>query len=82
VVSRDKGDLEAAPVNMTPGTPKAYLKLPDKAMHRLGVGTAHDMKSVITRIFLQSSKFRVHTAGESPCGGDESLLGPSGCGTS
>ena len=40
---RKRGDtrmmrgLEAAPVSMTTGTPEAYLKLRDKAMHRLGI---------------------------------------------
>jgi hypothetical protein len=50
-------DLEAAPVSMTTGTPKAYLNLRDKAMHQLGIGTKHDMKSLITGIFLPSLKF-------------------------
>ena len=50
-------DLEAAPVSMTTGTPDAYLKLRDKAMHRLGVGTTHDMTSVITGLFLPSWTF-------------------------
>jgi hypothetical protein len=39
--------LEAAPVTMTDGTPDAYLAVRDEAMHSLGVGTTHDMKSVI-----------------------------------
>jgi len=43
--SRMVRDLEAAPVTMTDGTPKAYLAVRDRAMHRLGVGTTHDMKS-------------------------------------
>ena len=46
--------LEAAPVTMRDGTPHAYLALRDKAMHRLGIGTMHDMKSVITGLFLPS----------------------------
>ena len=57
-------DLEAAPVSMTTGTPDAYLKLRDKAMHRLGVGTTHDMKSVITGLFLPSWKFPGYTLRE------------------
>ncbi|OFY44213.1 MAG: alpha/beta hydrolase [Bacteroidetes bacterium GWF2_40_14] len=48
--------LESAPVNLKDGTPDSYLLLRDKAMHSLGVGTAHDMKSVITGIFFQSLK--------------------------
>ena len=54
-------DLEAAPVSMTTGTPEAYLKLRDKAMHRLGIGTTHEMKSVITGLFLPSWKFPGYT---------------------
>jgi hypothetical protein len=57
-------DLEAAPVSKTAGTPEAYLKLRDKAMHRLGVGTTRDMKSVITGLFLPSWKFPGYTLRE------------------
>jgi pimeloyl-ACP methyl ester carboxylesterase len=46
--------LEAAPVTMTGGTPRAYLAIRDTGMHRLGIGTTHDMQSVITGIFLLS----------------------------
>ena len=56
--------LEAAPVSMTTGTPEAYLKLRDRAMHQLGVGTTHDMKSVITGLFLPSWKFPGYTLRE------------------
>jgi pimeloyl-ACP methyl ester carboxylesterase len=45
--------LEAAPVTMN-GAPRAYLALRDPAMHTLGIGTTHDMNSVITGIFLPS----------------------------
>jgi pimeloyl-ACP methyl ester carboxylesterase len=67
---RERGDtdmvreLEAAPVTMTAGTPDAYLKVRDTAMHQLGVGTTHDMKSVITGIFLASWRFRGYTLRE------------------
>ena len=47
-------ELDAAPVTMTGGTPEDYLDLRDKAMHSLGIGTMHEMKSVITGIFLRS----------------------------
>jgi pimeloyl-ACP methyl ester carboxylesterase len=57
-------DLEAAPVSMTTGTPQAYLKVRDKAMHQLGIGTTHDMKSVITGIFLPSWTFHGYTLPE------------------
>jgi pimeloyl-ACP methyl ester carboxylesterase len=57
-------DLEAAPVSMTSGTPRAYVKLRDKAMHQLGIGTTHDMKSVITGIFVPSLTFSGYTVRE------------------
>jgi pimeloyl-ACP methyl ester carboxylesterase len=44
--------LEAAPPSMTPPLPPAYDRLRDEAMHRLGVGTTHDMKSVLTGVFV------------------------------
>ena len=53
--------LEAAPVTMTDGTPDAYLALRDPAMHSLGIGTTHDMNSVITGIFLPSLTNRDYT---------------------
>jgi pimeloyl-ACP methyl ester carboxylesterase len=46
--------LEAAPVTMTGGTPRAYLAVRDTAMHSLGIGTMHNMNSVVTGIFLPS----------------------------
>jgi pimeloyl-ACP methyl ester carboxylesterase len=56
--------LEEAPVTMRDGTPLAYLALRDVAMHRLGIGTTHDMNSVITGIFLPSLTFQEYTVGE------------------
>jgi pimeloyl-ACP methyl ester carboxylesterase len=53
--------LEAAPVTMTDGTPKAYLAVRDQAMHSLGIGTTHDMKSVVTGIFLPSLTCQEYT---------------------
>jgi pimeloyl-ACP methyl ester carboxylesterase len=46
--------LEAAPVTLTDGVPAAYRALRDPAMHSLGIGTMHNMDSVITGIFLPS----------------------------
>jgi pimeloyl-ACP methyl ester carboxylesterase len=43
--------LESAPVTLTNDIPDSYLSLRDEAMHSLGVGTTHDMNSVITGIF-------------------------------
>jgi pimeloyl-ACP methyl ester carboxylesterase len=57
-------ELEAAPVTMTGGTPEGYLDVRDKGMHSLGIGTTHDMKSVITGLFLPSLIFREYTLGE------------------
>ena len=56
--------LEAAPVTMTGGTPEAYLAVRDKAMHRLGVGTTHDMKSVLAGIVWPSLRSPQYTLGE------------------
>lgn len=56
--------LEAAPVTMTTGTPDAYLAVRDEAMHSLGVGTIHEMRSVIDGIFLESLQSREYTLGE------------------
>jgi pimeloyl-ACP methyl ester carboxylesterase len=46
--------LESAPVSMKNGIPDAYAASRDQAMHSLGIGTTHDMKSVIRGIFLPS----------------------------
>jgi pimeloyl-ACP methyl ester carboxylesterase len=56
--------LEDAPVTMTDGTPVAYLKLRDKAMHSLGIGTIREMHSIITGIFLPSLLCREYTLRE------------------
>ena len=53
--------LKAAPVSMTIGTPDAYRVLRDPAMHSLGIGTIHEMKSVISGIFLPSLTCREYT---------------------
>jgi pimeloyl-ACP methyl ester carboxylesterase len=46
--------LQAAPVGDSVPLPAAYDALRDKAMHRIGVGTTHDMRSVVTGIFVPS----------------------------
>jgi pimeloyl-ACP methyl ester carboxylesterase len=56
--------LEEAPVTMADGIPDAYRALRDPAMHSLGIGTTHDMNSVITGIFLPSLTSREYTLGE------------------
>lgn len=44
--------LEAAPVTTDAPLPRAYMKVRDKAMHSLGIGTTRDMRSVITGVFV------------------------------
>ena len=56
--------LEAAPVTTADGTPRAYLAVRDRAMHRLGAGTTHDMKSVLSGIFWPSLRSPDYTAAE------------------
>ncbi len=53
--------LESVPVTILAGTPDAYLALRDKAMHNLGIGTTHDMSSIITGMFLPSLTCREYT---------------------
>jgi pimeloyl-ACP methyl ester carboxylesterase len=67
---REKGDLkmvkklEACPVTLAKGTPPAYNAIRDIAMHSLGIGTTHDMKSVISGIFFPSLKCPEYTISE------------------
>ena len=49
---------------MTVPLPAAYDALRDKYMHEIGIGTTHDMQSVVTGIFLPSWQFREYTLGE------------------
>ncbi len=51
--------LEDAPV--INGTPLKYLKIRDGAMHSLGIGTTHLMRSVPKEIFLPSLTCREYT---------------------
>lgn len=51
--------LEASPV--TDVIPYGYLKLRDKAMHGLGVGTTRGMTSIITGIFFPSLACKEYT---------------------
>lgn len=53
--------LEKAPIGPQPPLPHAYMALRDAAMHRLGVGTTHDMRSVVTGLFLPSLRFSGYT---------------------
>ena len=56
--------LEAAPVSIKGGLSNAWLRLRDKAMHGLGVGTTRDMRSVITGVFLPVWFCRAYTLRE------------------
>ena len=56
--------LEAAPVTMTAGTPAGYLRVRDRAMHSLGVGTAHEMTSVLRGVVWPSLTSPHYTPGE------------------
>jgi pimeloyl-ACP methyl ester carboxylesterase len=56
--------LEAAPVTAAGGTPPAYLAIRDVAMHRLGIGTMRDMRSIVTGLVLPSLTFREYTLRE------------------
>ncbi len=54
--------LEASPV--IDSIPYGYLRLRDRAMHSLGVGTTHDMNSVPVGIFIPSLMCREYTPKE------------------
>ena len=54
--------LETSPV--THKIPYGYLKLRDRAMHRLGIGTTQDMESVLTGLFIPSLTCKEYTLKE------------------
>ena len=56
--------LESAQVTMTDGIPASYYSLRDIAMDNLGIGTTHDMKSVVRGLLLPSLQFREYTLSE------------------
>ena len=56
--------LEAAPVTAAEGVPDDYLRVRDKAMHSLGIGTMHDMRSVLTGIVWPSLRSPQYTLRE------------------
>lgn len=67
---RKRGDaqmvkkLEASPVTFHGGTPAKYLEIRDGAMHRLGIGTMHEMRSLVTGLLIPSLLFREYTLSE------------------
>jgi len=54
--------LEATSV--ADGTPPEYLRIRDAAMHRLGVGTMREMRSIVSGLFIPSLLFREYTVRE------------------
>ena len=56
--------LAAAPPTLTVPLPASYDSLRDEYMHGAGIGTTHEMRSVVTGIFLPSWQFREYTLGE------------------
>jgi pimeloyl-ACP methyl ester carboxylesterase len=65
---REAGDrkwverLEATPVE--DGIPREYLRIRDGAMHRLGVGTMREMRSIVSGLFVPSLLFPEYTVRE------------------
>lgn len=57
-------NLKAAPVTLGDGTPPGYVVIRDTAMHSLGIGTMHSMKSVVTGLLIPSLMFHDYTFGE------------------
>ncbi|HSV94264.1 MAG TPA: alpha/beta hydrolase [Desulfobacterales bacterium] len=56
--------LRATPLTMSVPLPEAWMLMRDGIMHRAGVGTTRDMKSVITGVFLASWFSRDYTLKE------------------
>jgi pimeloyl-ACP methyl ester carboxylesterase len=67
---KDDGDaklvrsLEEAAVTDSVPLPDSYLSVRDSAMHGLGIGTTHDMRSVVTGLLLRSFENREYTLSE------------------
>ena len=56
--------LEEAPVTDSIPLPDSYLSVRDSAMHSLGIGTTHDMKSIVSGLLLRSFENREYTLNE------------------
>jgi pimeloyl-ACP methyl ester carboxylesterase len=56
--------LEQAPVTDSIPLPDSYLSVRDSAMHSLGIGTTHDMRSVVTGLLPRSFENREYTVSE------------------
>jgi pimeloyl-ACP methyl ester carboxylesterase len=57
-------DLMKNPITMEEPIPKEYARIRDYAMHDLGIGTMHHMKSVVTGIFIPSLFFKEYSLRE------------------
>jgi pimeloyl-ACP methyl ester carboxylesterase len=56
--------LEKIPLPEMNAMPAAYRALRDEAMHSLGIGTTHNMTSVVSGIFMPIMLSRAYTLGE------------------
>ena len=56
--------LASAPVTASGGTPRAYLAVRDRAMHRLGIGTTREMTSVLSGLVWPSITSPAYTPAE------------------
>lgn len=56
--------LEKIPLTEMDTMPSSYRALRDEAMHRLGIGTMHNMQSVVSGIFVPVMQNREYTLGE------------------
>ncbi len=56
--------LEAAPVTLAGGVPPEYVAVRDELMHDLGIGTMHEMRSLLTGLVIPSFLFREYTLAE------------------
>ncbi len=56
--------MKSSPVTLENGVPDAYNAVRDTAMHSLGIGTIHEMKSVVSGIFIPSLVFPEYTLKE------------------
>jgi pimeloyl-ACP methyl ester carboxylesterase len=69
--------LEVAPVSLTDGTPPEYVAIRDNAMHVLGIGTMHEMHSLLTGLVIPSLLFTEYTLTEKPSLWRAKLVSPS-----
>ena len=58
------GKLRESPVTLTGQIPDSYIKIRDKAMHELGIGTMRNMRNVFTGLFIPSLLFDEYSLGE------------------